>query len=547
MNVHFVITGFLPELFGGAEVYTQHLAKALIARDHRVQVNTLDLKHRRGFPTDEPFEGVPVHRLGFTFPHRTPLLYGLQFYPELYEEATELFTRERPDIVHVTNSWFVPAMALAAMHLGIPVVGTHVDFLWTNRDSHLLTPDLQPCTEAPESDCRASYADLNDAQFSLAMRLRREQFSLLAQGYAFHHCPCPLLAEHIAHLGADPAAIGVWPYGLPEDVATDRQPKIPSDVLRLGFVGRWNRIKGVDILLDAMGRLPADAPVKLLLFGEQEVWSNDTYGAQLDAAVKRLANVEIRGRFMPDQVAAIHREIDVLVTPSIWPENSPVSMLEALALGTPCLCADGAGMINLIAAGENGLHFRSRDAADLAEQIMRLAGDPALVARLQQNAQCLRTIEQDATQFEDIYAAVHPHRTSAWHTRSLAYLDTIRLAVDAAAPPAYVPRLQKLAAELVAAGATNVALFGAGRHTLRILGEDQWPASLQLKAILDENPKACGGRILGVPVLPLAEAEALGVDAIIVSSDAWELQMLAKLAPLAKAGLAVRGIYHEAD
>jgi glycosyltransferase involved in cell wall biosynthesis len=542
LKVHFVLTGYLPELFGGAEVYTQNLAKALQARGHEVGVITLDLKHKRGYATDEPFEGVPVHRLGFLFEFRPPALYALQFYAEMYDEATAYFQRTRPDVVHVANSWFVPAIAFAALHLGIPVVGTHVDYLWTCRDSHLLKKDHEACGVSPDVDCRGCNTDLTDTQWPLAHRFRREQFALLAQGYAFHHCPCPLLGEHIRSLGADPRKVEVWPYGIPPRA---RVSKTTSDVLRLGFIGRWNRMKGIHVLLEAMEMIGADARVRLTLYGEQEVWNNDTYGAEQAERAKRLANVHIAGRFNQQELAEVHREIDVLVTPSIWPENSPVSMLEALALGTPCLCADGAGMTNLVEPETNGLVFRSRDARDLAEKIKQLAAAPELVRKLQAGAKLLRTIEEDAEKFERVYAVANPANDPAWRSASTRFVDTVRLAAEVLAPSALSTKWREKTGQLLAAGVRRIALFGAGRHTLRLLDAVTVPQGLELVAIFDENPDACGGKILGAPVRPLSEAASIKPDAVIVSSDAWEKQMLAKAAFLREHGIVVTGLYGE--
>ncbi len=546
MKIRFVLTGYLPELFGGAEVYTQNLAKALQARGHDVGVITLDLKHKRGYATDEPFEGVPVHRMAFLFEQRPPVLYALQYYPEMYDEALAYLRQERPDVVHVANSWFVPAVAFAALELGIPVVGTHVDFLWTCRDSHLLKPDFDACGIRYDVDCRDCNKDLTDAEFPLYTTLRREQFMLLAEGYSFHHCPCPLLGDHIRSLGADPAAVEVWPYGIPRPAK--RLPKTPSKVLRLGFIGRWNRMKGIHVLLEAMELVGDKLPVELKLFGEQEVWNTDTYGAEQAEHAKRLANVTIKGRFNMERVTEVHSEIDVLVTPSIWPENSPVSMLEALALGTPCLCADGAGMTNLIEPGQNGLWFRSRDSHDLAEKIRQLAASPELVRQLQAGAQCLRTIEEDAERFDQVYANVRPRRDAAWHRKAATFAAAVRLAggMHTLPPqPLHIRKWRDRTTALFEAGHRRIALFGAGRHTLRLLDGLVLPDGMELVAIFDENPAACGGKILGVPVRPLGEAPAVKPDAVIVSSDAWEVQMLEKAAHLREHGIVVTGLYSE--
>ena len=544
MNITFAITGYLPELFGGAEIYTQNLAKSLQQRGHEVSVVTLDLKHKRGYATDEDFDGVPVHRLGFVFDFRPAPFYALQFYPEMFAEARAYFAEHRPDVVHVTNAWFTSAIALAALELNIPVVATHVDFIWTSRESHLLMPDFSPDTTPPGEPCRVCWPDLNDEQFALVWKYRRELTGLLAAGYSYHHCPCPLLGEHVKAVGAAPDNVGVWPYGVPDELPELRPQKTASEKLRLAFIGRWNRIKGLDILLDAMALLPSDLPVELNLFGEQEVWNKDTYGAEQEAKVEQLDKVRIRGRFMPDQVAGVHREIDCIVTPSIWPENSPVSILESLALGTPVICADGAGMTNLITHGENGLVFISRDAADLADKIALAANSKDLLRKITAGAQCLRTVGEDAAAFEEIYGQAKPPAGEQWRQRVEDLRSTLHFADEVYHAGNMVRRVREKFATLQQKGFRRIALFGAGRHTLKLLGTCEI-SGVEMVAILDENPNACGSNILGIPVLPLKDAMEIKPDAVVVSSDAFEQQMLDRIGHLPAHGIYVTGFYRE--
>ena len=430
MRICLALTAYLPEVYGGAEVYTRRLAAALKGRGHEVRVATLDFVRRHGRASDEVYEGVPVHRMAYDFAYRPPPIYALQLFPEIYDEAQSWLARAKPDVVHVTNAWFLPAFALGALHAGIPVVGTHVDFLWFCRESHFLRPDGSSCPGPPEADPRPCYADLTDAQWARVSRQRDDLTRVLAQGYAFHHCPSALLAAHVRRAGAAADTVGVWPYGVPSALAEARVEKSASDALRLASIGRWNRIKGIDLLLDAMECIEDDLPVMLKLFGDREAWNRDTFAQEQTTRAEGLSNVQIMGRFAPERLSEIHRDIDCLVLPSTWPENAPVAILEALAMGTPVICADGAGMTPLIQDGENGLVFRSRDAGDLARQIVKLAGSPALRRKLAAGARCQRTIEEDARAFEGIYGRSAAPRGERWREQSQNLIDTARAATE---------------------------------------------------------------------------------------------------------------------
>ncbi len=402
MKIQFALTEYLPDVFGGAEVYTRNLAATLANRGHDVSILSPGIVRKNSRVNDDLYEDIPVHRFAF-FPERVSSpFYAIRYYPSLYDEALEWFTQTKPDVVHITNSWFMAPVVFAAAACDIPIVGTHVDFVWTCKESHLLDTELNFCAAWNAQKCKKCFPDLTGDEWKWVQPLRDEMHALLAQAYAFHHCPCPLLADQIRMFGAGAENVGVWPYGVPDELPACRREKTESCVLRLAYIGRWNRIKGIDVLLDAMAMMVDRNDIELTLYGEREAWNQDCYGAEMKKKADALSAVRIGGRFDPSDLAEVHQSIDAIVTPSIWPENSPVSILEALALGTAVICADGAGMTNLITHGENGLLFENRNAASLAQQIQEMADGPKL------KAISLGVISDDADRFEKIYADAQP-------------------------------------------------------------------------------------------------------------------------------------------
>jgi hypothetical protein len=85
----------------------------------------------------------------------------------------------------------------------------------------------------------------------------------------------------------------------------------------------------------------------------------------------------------------------VLVVPSIWLENAPLTILEAFLAGVPVVCSDLGGMAEMVEDGVSGLRFRPGDAEDLREKLLRLVREPGLLERLRRGIPAVRRIEDD--------------------------------------------------------------------------------------------------------------------------------------------------------
>lgn len=102
-------------------------------------------------------------------------------------------------------------------------------------------------------------------------------------------------------------------------------------------------------------------------------------------------------------------------------------------------------------------------------------------------------------------------------------------------------RLARAVQRLTDAGASRVAIFGAGDHTRR--AARAFELGLPIVGIIDDRPPA--PTLFGIPVVPAADAlTKLRPDAVVLSSDAWEPALWARSAPLRAAGVRVEPIYH---
>jgi glycosyltransferase involved in cell wall biosynthesis len=150
-------------------------------------------------------------------------------------------------------------------------------------------------------------------------------------------------------------------------------------------VGRLDAIKGFDVLIDALGELARQGrSVRCRIIGEGPL------KAEMQASIARQGlgqTVELVGALPQSAVrealyAASIFALPSVVTPSGDRDGIPVSLMEAMAAGTPSVSTRISGIPELIEDGQEGLLVPERDAPALARALARLLDDPALGARL---------------------------------------------------------------------------------------------------------------------------------------------------------------------
>ena len=105
----------------------------------------------------------------------------------------------------------------------------------------------------------------------------------------------------------------------------------------------------------------------------------------------------------PHKVQAALAGADLLVVPSIWLENRPLVILEALSMGVPCLVSGSGGMAELVQPGRDGWWFDLGDAADLARVLGERSADPEGTRSLRPRAPDLPSFDATVQRIEEVY------------------------------------------------------------------------------------------------------------------------------------------------
>lgn len=230
--------------------------------------------------------------------------------------------------------------------------------------------------------------------------------------------PSPFLARKMSAFGLPADRILISDYGMRFDLLQPLRRR-PSTALRFGYVGTVAPHKGVHVLVDAFNRVVVTANRRtacLKIYGNLN-WFPD-YVARLRSAVGD-GDVQFLGPFDNQDAAAIFSEIDVLVVPSLWWENAPLTIHEAILTGTPVITADFGGMADFVRHGDNGLLFTVGDAADLARHMSFLLEDPTRVDSLRKPAVPMKRMEQDAADMERRYLELMRAPAVAGHPDAL--------------------------------------------------------------------------------------------------------------------------------
>ncbi len=144
----------------------------------------------------------------------------------------------------------------------------------------------------------------------------------------------------------------------------------PGGPVRLLFVGRVVRQKGLDVLFDALAELDVTLS-----------WTLDVVGdgparVELAAKANRLGlteKIRFQGWRGRADMPALFREADLFVFPS-RDEGMPNAVLEAMASGLPVVATRISGNEELVRPGETGLLVPPEDAAALGQALARLLG-----------------------------------------------------------------------------------------------------------------------------------------------------------------------------
>ena len=346
---------------GGMNVYVHQLCNAW----SRCGVATDIFTRRLGVDDPSVEQIAPLSRVIYlpAGPFETDK-YGLASYADGFADSIATFIRadgREPDLIY-SHYWL---SGLAGLHLrtnlNLPWAHTsHTLALVKNRQ---LAPGAQP---EPEVRIRAEERIAREADLQIVST--SAEGSDLVEIYGAE-------AERIAVVapGVDLATFG------PMDRAEARL-KIGYEGTRiLLFVGRLERLKGVEIILRALALLADRHPdVRLLVLGEDSRDALEGEKERLRAIAEGLGiapRVDFLGPVAHHELPYFYSAAEACLMPS-YSESFGLVGLEAQACGCPVIASNVAGLASVVRDDVTGYLVSGADPADYAHRIRRLLDSP---------------------------------------------------------------------------------------------------------------------------------------------------------------------------
>ncbi|WP_427019111.1 glycosyltransferase [Pseudarthrobacter sp. P1] len=369
-----------PPHINGAAQFCYRLAKGMTARGHHVHVAAC--RPDSGAKYTEQRDEATVHRLrSRSVPTHEYFRVSLPW--EIKKDIAAIFDEINPDVVHVQSHYMIGEhVVYEAQRRGIRIVATN----------HFMPENLNPFLPFPQwfknIIGKVSWRDMGKVMGRADVVTTPTPLAAKAM---HQHAFLPKVLPLSNGIDA-----GNYELAPGEDIERHANPTVL-------FAGRLAEEKHIDVLIDAIAKVPADLNVHLEIVGGGEVKN------ALKEQTERLGlsgRVKFFGLVSDEELRKAYIQADVFAMPGTAELQSLVS-LEAMSASTPVVLANAMALPHLVDEGVNGHLFTPMDSDDLAAKItkiLRLSPEDRAAMGAASHAMVARHgIQKTLDTFEDIY------------------------------------------------------------------------------------------------------------------------------------------------
>ena len=405
--------GFPKEFEAGSEIYAYTLAKEL-SKEHQVAVFCRTSQDNEGIEQTE-YDSIPIYRVKEADRY---IFDNFGFEPRIDALFRQVLREFKPDVVHIHH--------LNHLSLGIvdeivqygqdiqkkvPIIYTLHDYWllchrgqFVFKTSGLMEGKVERCEHASDNECKRCFSTnfrktsgklFSDTEVEAQIASRNATIAAIRDTVDLFIAPSRFLKEKFLEYGFPPEKVVYADYGFRTEYFDSYEHRLDSNSkFRFGYIGTAIPAKGIHVLLDAFGRI-SDPNVELKLYAQPNAYFQDYYDKLMQVADSD-PRVTICGAYGNETIGTILSQIDAIVTPSEWLENSPLVMHEAFQANLPVITANVGGMKELVENCKCGLLFEQGNSQDLANKMVLLSRDQDLYHSLQVGAPKVISIQEDA-------------------------------------------------------------------------------------------------------------------------------------------------------
>lgn len=440
MRILIGVHGYPPTHSAGAERRAERMAHWLLAQGYEVEVFAVESLTEPGVHLESTMQdGILVHRLSYDIEASDNPFRNLYDSPIVGNALRQVLQQSRFDLMHLVSGYLLGGQAIHTVHeAGIPVVLTLTEYWFLCARLNLIQATDVLCN-GPESAEKCTRCLMESKRrYRLPAQHVPQLMNLLWAGIhrtasATNHlnevnrrqevlrtalnaadlviCPSKYLISMFEEYGFDTTRYLFIRQGLAVKGAANIQRKPSTNgKMRIGYIGQIKPHKGVDLLIEAV--------IELLDAGEQvslDLWGKENeapdYVEHLKAQTSDYPEICWNGSYTGAKAWEVLAELDTLVVPSRWHENSPNAILEAYKMKVLVVATDLGGMSELVKHNTCGLVFRLNDADDLRRQLERLLHERGLVERLRANIPDVKSIDEEMLEITEHYKQLVPNLT----------------------------------------------------------------------------------------------------------------------------------------
>lgn len=405
MRILLGVHQFFPRYYAGTERYVLNLARQLMVQGHRVQVLTYDFAREaqqalpggRMLIKEYDYEGIPVTAIA----HRDFPDFTFDLVNEDFAEATRQVLEDHEfDIYHCAHPLRIGGSMRAAAQLGLPTVLMLTDYWLQCPLGIMLRTDNTQCSGPDQGrKCvRHCFSNRELADFEARNAAARE----LVDSADRILSPSLFLIGVFQYSGFLPEGrVTLSRHGFDYSLLTGKtHRRVDPEHITIAYIGTVQFHKGVLTLVEAFSKVAAP---NLQL----DVWGGCFHETDYDNQVRRVGSrdprLRFRGEYNYNDLEMVLESTDVVVVPSLWYENAPLTITSGHAMGVPVITSAVGGMAEMVQDGVNGLTFTPGNADSLAAALTRIAEDPELVEQFREAIVPPARLEEEAFRMERLY------------------------------------------------------------------------------------------------------------------------------------------------